>query len=341
MGVFCSDAKKCPRCIPTITHFESSFGEVSDCIYSVSVNSVQNQIRRFGGEKSTPQARLDYYNRKIKIKTRYVDTKMVTSTDRGRARQTITISERKITRRSASEHFSFHTRGDSVGRTSDFSDHEAKPNVEQNSEPILLGRARRTEDKSVGDLSCDLRKLVNYDSGKFDFGIQDHGTISTGKTSSGDISLFSDRIPKSTSWDMRKSEASVISRSSKSSFQGIEAKTFNSDKSDLILNLADCTLRAEKAASINISELSSKGESKSLPLCGEPRAKKAGDEHDNILSDYTSCPFIALQDDEHQQKERSPITDDITYESEQTSLKTSQRNFKFSIEIAKIGRFEI
>jgi len=277
MGNACSDAKKRPRCIPPISRFETSTEEVSESSCSISFYSVENQNRSL--HRYTPAARLEYTDCTKKIKTTYIDRNIVTSTNRGRTHKTITISELKIRRRSASEHISFHNKGDSVGRIPDFSDHETNTNVQQNLGHIVLGRARRTLDKSVEGLSCDLRDLAKYESGKFDFGNQDECTISTEKTSNADISLTSDRVSKSTRWERCNSETSVSSRSSKSPFQKLAAKKYNSDKPELMLNLGDCTFRVV-----------------------------------------------------NEQKERSPISDDTIYESEHTSLKTSQRNSKLSIE---------
>merc|ERR1712060_230379 len=124
-----------------------------------------------------------------------------------------------------------------------------------------------------------------------------------------------------------KSETSVMSRSPISCTKVLKAKhcvtEINQEK--LIIN---AMFNRENAANIKLSEIDAIDESQSLQVRGEPTTQLVMDEQDSTFSDYISCAFVARENNKHKQKGRSLISDDITHEPEQTSLKRSRRNSK-------------
>jgi len=112
MGSSCSDARKRPTVIPPIKRFSSSFEEISEnssCIFFHTAGNqnpdyerrTKNELRNVSSW-SHP-ARLKYYDH---TKTRYIDRKIVTLTERGTTK-TLTISKLKITRSLSSEQIDF------------------------------------------------------------------------------------------------------------------------------------------------------------------------------------------------------------------------------------------
>jgi len=137
------------------------------------------------------------------------------------------------------------------------------------------------------------------------------------------VSSISRRASKTSSGKI-KSETSMISRSPRSISKGFRAKQYEAETDKLKAITNDSMFTRGNASNIKLSEIAAI-EYRSL-VASEPKRQLVKGERDNILPEYSSCLFSALENNKLQQKERSNILYDITDVSGQTSLKTSRRN---------------
>jgi len=127
MGFACSDARKRPSCIPTITRFSRSFEEISYVSFYTAGNQnvdferkKKNELRNVSCD--THPTRMKCYSR---TKARYINKKIATKTERGTS-LTLTTSKLKITRRRSCEQIGFQKKWD-LDCTLGYSDWERKP----------------------------------------------------------------------------------------------------------------------------------------------------------------------------------------------------------------------
>jgi len=144
----------------------------------------------------------------------------------------------------------------------------------------------------------------------------------TDTMSSNDVTPISRRRSKICT-EETKSETSVISRSPISCAKGLKAKHFLTEKNQEKL-ITNGMFDWENDAEMKLSEIVTIDDSRSLQVPGEPITQLVTDEHDRIFSDNMSCAVVALENNKHNQKGRSLISDDITHVPEQTSLKRSR-----------------
>jgi len=122
-----------------------------------------------------------------------------------------------------------------------------------------------------------------------------------------------------------KFETSVMSRFPIPCAKVLKAKHCVTERNQekLIIN---AMFKRENAANIKLCEIDAIDDSQSLQVRGEPTTQLVMDEQDSTFSDYISCASVALENNKHKQKGRSLISDDITHEPEQTSLKRLRGN---------------
>lgn len=136
MGSACSDTVKRPTAITSIKRF-SSFEEISDTSSTVSFYSAGNQNVDFELKKKNElrnvssywnTAPVKHYGHTKRLKTRYIDRKIVTLTEQG-SRQCCTVSKLKITQRRSYEQIGFQKKGDGFECTLDDSERDGTPGV--------------------------------------------------------------------------------------------------------------------------------------------------------------------------------------------------------------------
>jgi len=140
--------------------------------------------------------------------------------------------------------------------------------------------------------------------------------------SSDDVSPISRRRSK-ICIEEKKSETSVSSRSPISCSKALIAKHCVTEKNQEKL-ITNGMFFWENAANMKLSDIVAIDESRSFQAPGELTTQLVTDEHDRTCSDDISCAIVALENNKHNQKGKSLISDDRTHVPEQTSPRRSR-----------------
>jgi len=208
-------------------------------------------------------------------------------------------------------------------------DYEAKEQIKQILEPIILKKVRLMVDQSVEELlvkvtsSNEIQNSINAHDN-----LMPAGNHTVEKASSG---IYSGHTSKRSSGEQRRSENSPDSISFYFQPQGHQTKKCNANEArrkEIFLNtphdLDESKMPGIVNPSIRLSQISS---TMMDPEYRIPHKITNSGEHPEILGEHTKNPFSDSECSEFEQKESSPPIN-VTVQSTNTSLKISTRKPK-------------